>query len=105
LGQATTSLRGTVADPSGAAVPKASVTLTNIDVNTPRSTTTGPQGDYSFISLPPGNYQLVIETPGFERYVQTKLQLLVNTPATVEHAYVTVRRQYRVGCAIPDKVS
>jgi hypothetical protein len=85
-GQATTSLRGTVTDPSGAAVPNGSVTLTNVDVNTPRTTTTGPQGDYSFLSLPPGNYQLVIETPGFERYVQTKLQLLVNTPATVNVA-------------------
>src|SRR5690348_499663 len=82
-GQATTSLRGTVTDPSGAAVPKASVTLTNVDVNTPRTTRTGPQGDYSFVSLPPGTYQLVIETPGFERYQQTNLQLLVNTPATV----------------------
>jgi hypothetical protein len=82
-GQATTSLRGTVTDPSGAAVPKATVTLTNVDVNTPRTTTTGPQGDYSFLSLPPGNYQLVVETAGFERYVQTKLQLLVNSPATL----------------------
>ncbi|MGI8960452.1 MAG: carboxypeptidase-like regulatory domain-containing protein [Bryobacteraceae bacterium] len=82
-GQATTSLRGTVTDPSGAGVPKATVVLTNVEVNSPRTTTTGPQGDYSFLSLTPGNYQLVVETAGFERYLQTNLQLLVNSPATV----------------------
>jgi hypothetical protein len=82
-GQATTSLRGTVTDPSGAAVPKATVVLTNVEVNTPRTTTTGSQGDYTFLSLPPGNYKLLVETTGFERYEQTNLQLLVNSPATV----------------------
>lgn len=82
-GQATTSLRGTVTDPSGAAVPKAMVILTNVDVNAPRTATTGSQGDYNFPSLPPGNYRLLVETPGFERYQQTNLQLLVNSPATV----------------------
>ncbi len=82
-GQATTSLRGTVNDPSGAAVPKATVTLTNVGMNAPRSTTTGPHGDYSFLSLPPGTYTLTVEVTGFERYVQNNLQLLVNSPATV----------------------
>ncbi len=82
-GQATTSLRGTVSDPSGAAVPRATVTLTNVGMNAPRSTITGPHGDYSFISLPPGNYTLTIEVTGFERYSQSNLQLLVNSPATV----------------------
>lgn len=81
--QATTSLRGTVTDPSGAFVAKATVTVKNPAVNIERSTTTGTNGDYNFISLPPGTYSLVVEITGFDRYEQTSLELLVNTPATV----------------------
>ncbi len=82
-GQATASLRGTVTDPSGAAVPKATVTVKNTAVNIERTATTGAQGDYSFLSLPPGTYTLTVESGGFDRYQQSNLQLLVNTPATV----------------------
>ncbi len=81
-GQSTTSLRGTVADPSGSVVPKATVTLTNVELKTERTTTSGTQGDYQFLLLPPGTYTLTVTAPGFALYEQTSLQLLVNTPAT-----------------------
>jgi len=76
-----TSLRGTVTDPSGSVVPGATVILTNLGSNTQRSITTSSVGEYQFLLLPPGNYSLTITAPGFERYQQTGLQLLVNTPA------------------------
>ncbi len=82
-GQATTSLRGTVTDPSGASVVHAAVTLTNTSTNSVRTTTTGTQGDYTFLSLAPGRYNLAIEAPGFERYEQSNVPLLISTPATV----------------------
>jgi hypothetical protein len=82
-GQATTSLRGTVTDPSGSAVPLASLIIRNVEANLERNESTGPHGEYNFPSLPPGNYVLTVEANGFERYQQTNLQLLVNTPATV----------------------
>src|SRR5258707_4198092 len=81
-GQATTSVRGTVVDPSGKAVAGASVVLANSESKTERTTTTGEQGEYQFLFVPPGTYKLAVTASGFRRYEQTDLQLLVNTPAT-----------------------
>ena len=82
-GQAATELSGTVSDPSGAAIPGASVTLTQTTTNTVRKTTTGPDGSYAFHEIQPGNYQLEIEVAGFKKYVRTGVVLYVNQPATV----------------------
>ncbi len=81
-GQATTSLRGTVTDPSGAAIPNATVQLTNAGTNIARSTTTDAQGAYVFPDVLPGNYSLDVAATGFAKYHQTALKLLVNLPAT-----------------------
>jgi hypothetical protein len=82
-GQATTSLRGTVTDSSGAAVPNAKVTLTNTATNVPRETATNGTGEYTFPSVLPGTYDLKVEANGFEAYTQTGVLLQVNSPATV----------------------
>jgi hypothetical protein len=82
-GQASTSLRGTVSDPSGAAIPNATVHLVNSDTNLERTATTDQQGSYVFAEVQPGNYQLQAEAPGFAKYSQAGIQLLVNLPATV----------------------
>ncbi|MGH9736756.1 MAG: carboxypeptidase regulatory-like domain-containing protein [Candidatus Acidiferrales bacterium] len=81
-GQATTSLRGTVTDPSGATIPSATVRLTNTGTNISRSTTTDAQGAYVFPDVLPGNYSLDAEAGGFAKYHQTALKLLVDLPAT-----------------------
>jgi hypothetical protein len=88
-GQATTSLRGTVVDPSGKAVAGASVVLGNDESKTERTATTGEQGEYQFLFVPPGTYRLAVTASGFRRYEQTGLQLLVNTPATA-NAQLTI---------------
>jgi hypothetical protein len=82
-GQATTSLRGTVTDSSGGYVAGASVTLTNPESKIARTATTGDDGGYQFLLLPPGTYTLTVAAAGFQKYEQTGLQLLVNTPVTV----------------------
>ncbi len=82
-GQATTSLRGTVTDSSGGYVGGASVTLTNPESKNVRTATTGDDGGYQFLFLPPGTYTLDVAATGFQKYQQTGLQLLVNTPVTV----------------------
>src|SRR5579864_3801342 len=82
-GQATTSLRGTVTDPSGSTVSGAHVVLANAASKTERSATTADQGEYQFLFLPPGTYTLSVTASGFRRYEQTGIELLVNTPATV----------------------
>ena len=78
----TTSLRGTVTDPSGSVVAEATVVLTNADSRTERTATTGTQGGYQFLAVSPGTYTLNVTAKGFRRYEQTGLELLVNTPAT-----------------------
>jgi carboxypeptidase family protein len=82
-GQATTSIRGAVTDPSGAAISGASVTLANPEAKTERQATTGADGEYQFTFLPPGTYTLGVTATGFQRFERTGLVLLVNTPATI----------------------
>ncbi len=83
-GQATTSLRGTVTDPSGAAVPNAKVTLTNTATNVSRETTSNGTGEYSFPSVQPDTYSLTVEANGFQAYRQLGVLLQVSLPATVD---------------------
>ena len=82
-GQATTSLRGTITDPSGAAIPNATVHLVDTDTSLERTTTAGAQGTYIFLEVPPGSYTLRIDAVGFEKYQQVGIQLQVSLPATV----------------------
>src|SRR5260370_29575508 len=81
-GQATSSLRGTVTDPVDNAIIGANVVLANADSKTERTATTGSQGEYQFLLIPPGTYILHVTAPGFRGYEQKGLALLVNTPAT-----------------------
>ncbi|MGO9318017.1 MAG: carboxypeptidase regulatory-like domain-containing protein [Terracidiphilus sp.] len=82
-GQGTSaSLTGNVTDPSGAAVPDATVTVTNIDTNLTQSAKTDSVGSYLIRPLPIGNYTLAIEAAGFARYAQKGIVLTVNLAAT-----------------------
>src|SRR6266478_2038807 len=82
-GQASTSLRGVVNDPSGGAVSGATVTLTNSESKIERKISTSEDGSYEFSLLPPGTYTLTGSATGFQSYERAGLTLLVNTPATV----------------------
>ena len=76
------SLQGTVTDPSGSAISGASVALSSSESKLERTMVTGVQGEYRFVALPPGTYTVTVTAKGFSRYQQTDLQLLVNTPGT-----------------------
>jgi hypothetical protein len=80
----TTSLRGTVLDKSDAAVVGANVVLTNPAQALQRQTKTTGTGSYEFLSLPPGTYLLTVEAPGFRKYEQKNIQLLVDSPGTAD---------------------
>src|ERR1700693_2743675 len=81
-GQAATSVRGTVTDPDGNAIVGAKVVLSNTESKTERTATTGGQGEYQFLLIPPGTYTLHVTAAGFRGYEQKGIELLVNTPAT-----------------------
>jgi hypothetical protein len=62
------SLFGSVADASGAAIPSAQVTLTNLGTTAAQTQTTGADGLFSFVNLNPGNYRLDVEKQGFKHF-------------------------------------
>jgi len=62
----TSSIQGTVTDPSGAALPGAKVTITNVATSAKRELITNAEGFYNSGSLIPGNYRARIEAKGFQ---------------------------------------
>jgi hypothetical protein len=77
---------GTVRDDNGAAVPGASVKLSNTATGFERTTTTSDDGTYSFASVPPATYQLEVTANGFKKLVSSGLVLAVDTTARVDPA-------------------
>jgi hypothetical protein len=63
-----TSLRGTVTDMTGAAVPGARVTVRNDQNGTTQTTTSDARGIYQFFNVPMGNSALFVDSPGFQRF-------------------------------------
>ena len=81
--QGLASLRGTVADPSGAVVPMSTVTLTQVGTGFSRTVTTNAEGDYLIPSLPPANYVLTVRATGFQEFTQAGITLQAAQSATV----------------------
>ncbi len=90
--QANTSLRGTVFDPTGAAVPGASITLENAGTAAVRVTISDNSGSYQLPQVPPGTYRIRAELAGFTRVTRENVQLLVNTPTTLDLKFEEVGR-------------
>jgi TonB family protein len=59
---------GAIYDPSGAAVPAATVIMTNRKANTIDMTSSDSQGNFSFAALPAGEYEMRALKPGFEEF-------------------------------------
>src|SRR4029434_3686328 len=77
--QATTgSIQGVVTDSQGAAIPGATVTVRNVETNVSRTLVSDAEGNYRFLNLPVGNYELVVELSGFGRHVRAGLTLALN---------------------------
>jgi hypothetical protein len=78
--QSTSSLNGSVTDPSGAAVAGAKITLTEPATGSQRTSTSNASGLYQFLEVPPGNYRLEAAASGFAPFVASKVTLVVKTP-------------------------
>jgi hypothetical protein len=79
-------IRGTVMDPSGSAVPAANVTLINEATHATRGVQSGANGEYIFIEVPVGSYEIDLTIQGFKKYVRKGIALDLNQVLTVDIA-------------------
>src|SRR5579859_7146444 len=84
VGSAT--LNGSVVDSSGAAVPAAKVSVTNISTGFTRSVNTTDAGLYGLTELPIGAYELSVEKQGFKTLKRSGIDLAVGAVATIDLA-------------------
>ena len=96
------SIVGTVADPTGAVVPNAKITVTDANNGFVYQTESNGTGNYKFAGLPNGVYNLKIEATGFKTYEQKAIDLHVGDVRRVDACASTRRhwtnRNGRVGC-------
>jgi hypothetical protein len=84
LAQSTGTLRGVVQDSAQAVVPNATVALTNLGTNRQAQTTTSAVGAYSFTFLPPGQYRVTVDAPGFATLTRDKIPVDINGVAEID---------------------
>ncbi|HWG21898.1 MAG TPA: TonB-dependent receptor [Terracidiphilus sp.] len=77
------SLGGTVLDPTGAAIPGASVTLTSLATQHAQTVITNDTGFYHFSELAPGNYSLQVTASGFKKKLVDNVAVVAETPRDV----------------------
>ena len=70
LGNAGT-IQGTVTDPSGAVIPGAAVTVRNAVTAYTQTVSTGADGTFRLLNIPPGSHRLEITATGFGPFSQT----------------------------------
>ena len=78
---ATGVLQGVVTDASGAAVPEAKITIENQRTNVKLTTVTNAEGRYVQPFLPPSEYRLTVEKPGFQKNLTNEIK--IDVQATV----------------------
>ncbi len=80
----TATVLGSVRDSNDAALPNATVTLKNIATDISQTTTTDANGDYQFVNVKIGNYQVIVEANGFSRTVADNVNVTVNARQRVD---------------------
>ena len=83
-GQATSSLRGTIKDTSGAVIPDTAITLTDAATGALRNVISDKNGEYQILQVTPGKYILKVEKPGFSTLTKSDITLEVNVPETLD---------------------
>jgi len=77
-------IRGTVSDPSGASIAAATVTLINEATHATRDVQSGANGEYIFIEVPIGSYEIDVTQAGFKKYVHKGVALDLNQVVGVD---------------------
>jgi outer membrane receptor protein involved in Fe transport len=76
-------ISGTVTDPSGAVVPNATVSATNLGTNAVRSVQSSASGTYAIGGLAPATYQIKVISPSFKPY-SAKAEVTVGGHVTLD---------------------
>ena len=71
-------IRGTVTDSTGGAITGAKLSITNQANGLERDTETGTNGEYIFLEVPVGTYDVAINQPGFKKYLRKGIVLNLN---------------------------
>jgi hypothetical protein len=79
-----TSVNGTITDPSGAAVGSAKVVVKNQNTGAVREVTTNVSGVFVVPSIPSGMYTLTVEAPGFKKFESKSNKVDAASPATID---------------------
>jgi hypothetical protein len=78
----TGAINGTVRDQSGAVIPSATMTLENTATDVRRTSQTNSVGNYGFVDVHPGTYELAASKSGFKTSTETQILILVNQTST-----------------------
>src|SRR5215510_6678877 len=77
-------IKGTVTDATGAVIPNAKVTVTNIETGVSRTAATDTLGTFTFFVLPPANYELKVEAPSLAVFTRRPLQVRVGQTVVID---------------------
>lgn len=96
-------IAGSVTDPSGAAVPGATVTITNAGTNASQTATTESDGTYRFALVPPGIYSVDVKATNFAEFKSSGLvvQASQTVPLTVKLELATGKEIIEVTSQAP----
>ena len=76
-------ISGTVADATGAALPNAEVTATNIDTKAVRGGKSNGEGRFLFSQVNPGRYTVMVSAPGFAEQASQPIAVEVGRTVTL----------------------
>src|SRR5258708_6568246 len=107
LGQQTGSITGTVLDPSGSALPKATVVIHRASGSVSKQASTDGQGQFSVDSLPVGAYTVEVTSQGFASVMRTGVQVTAGQPSniSVQLSVGSVSQQVTVSAADSDSIA
>src|SRR5579875_317283 len=71
-------ITGTISDPAGAVVPGAAIEVKNSDTGVVYRGGASPTGNY-VIQVPAGTYEISVNAPGFKKFVEQNIQVIVAT--------------------------
>src|ERR1700682_3949142 len=97
-------LSGRILDTSGGAIAKASVTAINTATGFSRAMQSSDSGDYTIPALPPGEYNVTVEFPGFGKQTAT-VTLQVGQVASLDFTLTPGQMEQRVEVAASSELT